>query len=112
MTVYVVQNPTLYDPKTGRKFYKYREIPKAKAFGELVYLLHPYRLPPTYEAIENELEMKLADVDEFDYLLPVGESVSRLLAALIFSRNTGGPVPILKFDNIHRNYYEHVWVPA
>jgi hypothetical protein len=68
--VYVVQQGSARNPSTGEK--KPFDFTAAADYGELVFLLSPTASPSNPEAICKELNEKLRDFTEQDFLVLVG----------------------------------------
>lgn len=101
--VFVVQDTKWVDPKDGTLKPKFDFSPAAE-FGELVFLLgsnaSPFNLPP----VLSELQERLKDFGDDDYLLLVGNPVLLGLATAIAADFNDGSINMLQWSGAKRTY--------
>jgi len=101
--VFVVQDTKWVDPKDGQLKPKFDFSP-AGEFGELVFLLgsnaSPFNLPP----VLTELQERLKEFGDDDYLLLVGSPVLLGLATAIAADYNDGRVNMLQWSGAKHSY--------
>lgn len=103
-TVYVVQNHSFYDEKTGLTKPKFNLDP-AKKFGDLVFLLSPMNVPSKPEAAIKKLRKKLSNFSDDDHLLCIGNPCFIGWAVAVASHANEGKVKMLQWNGERKTYY-------
>jgi hypothetical protein len=100
--VFVICEPTHV---IGGQTLKYINLAPAVEFGDIEILL------PNNQSLFNTvptvrtLREKLADFNDADFILPVGDPVLMSLVAMVASNINGGRVNFLKWDKKYKQYY-------
>lgn len=93
MTVYVVQEVP------GKN------VLSAAKFGKLKVLLPPGQIQVDAAPAVQRLGLQLADFNDADHLLCIGDPAAIAIAAAIAARNNEGRVKLLKWDRQEARYY-------
>jgi len=101
--VFVVQNQHRWDRERQTFIPKFDLTPAAE-YGELVYLLSPTAAPFTPDPVLGELRDKLADFNDGDYLLLVGNPMLIGFATAIAASANNGHVNLLQWSGKDRRY--------
>lgn len=75
----------------------------AKEFGELVFCLHQDTLPQEGQSVLDQLRKSMEDIQEGDFILPIGSTILMCLASVVASEFTG-KLNFLYWSNRHDNY--------
>ena len=101
--VFIVQRQHKYDPATSDLVPKY-DLSSAVQYGELVYLLSPTAGPFNTDSIVTELQRKLSDYTDKDYLLLIGNPCLIGWTVAIAAQKTGGLVILLQWSGKDQRY--------
>ena len=101
--VYVVQEVFRKSEKTG-DLIPALDLSDAARYGELVILLQPGRVALSTSAMMLQLNQKLADFCDDDFLLPIGDTAAITAAAMEASRINYGRVKLLSWDKRSSQY--------
>lgn len=101
--VFVVQNQHRYDSARRALVPKY-DMSDAERFGELVDLLGPTAHPFDPEPVVRELDSRLADYDDSDCLLLVGNPILIGLAVAVAADVNDGRVSMLQWSGKDQCY--------
>lgn len=104
MSVYVVQNPHFTDNKTGSMKPKF-DLTPAEQFGDLVYLLSPIQVPNRPREIIEQLQKKLSNFSDQDYLLLIGNPCFIGWATAVAAATNNGRVRMLQYNGKRGRYY-------
>lgn len=80
-------------------------LTEAAAFGRLEILLKQHLFPVNMQPIKDELEQKLQNFEEGDYILPVGDPTVSAIATAIAAKKTN-KLNFLRWDRQTRQYIE------
>ena len=105
MSVYIIQNQHLVDKKTGTMRQKYNFQP-AEKFGEIVFLLSPLAVPSRPQEIVVELQEKLSNFSDGDYLLLIGNPCFIGWSTAAAAAANNGRVKMLQWNGSRKRYYE------
>lgn len=105
MSVYVVQNHALYNSSTGKMESRF-DLGPAKKFGDLVFLLPPIKVPNDPSSTIKELQEKLSNFSDDDYLLLIGNPCFIGWATTIAAAMNSGNVKQLQWNGKKRIYYQ------
>ena len=101
--VYVVQEPTKYDPVS--KTHQARlDLSPAQAFGELVFLVPPGFFGFDPSTVIQGMAAKLIDYSDDDYILCTGAPDAIGWAVAIAARKNNGRVKTLSWRNTEKKY--------
>lgn len=101
--VFVVQKTMRWDESKGELVPKF-DLEPAREYGELEFLLSPTAAPFNPETILGELHRKLADIQETDYLLLVGNPVLIGMVCAIAADYSQGCFNMLQWSGKERKY--------
>lgn len=101
--VYVVQNQTRQNPKTGQLEPKFN-LSSAEQFGRMEYLLSPTARPFSPEHAIGEMREKLRNYTSEDYLLLIGNPCLIGFAVAIAADFNDGFVKVLQWNGVERRY--------
>lgn len=104
MSVYVIQNHAVPDEATGLLKAKY-DLSAAEEFGELVYLLSPIKVPNRPQEVIHQLQEKLSNFSDDDFLLLVGNPCFIGWATAIAAGTNNGRVQMLQWNGRRKRYY-------
>lgn len=102
--VYVVQNHSFYDEKTGLQKPKFNLDP-AKRFGELVFLLSPTNVPSRPKVAIEKLRKKLSNFSDNDHLLCIGNPCFIGFSVAVASHANNGKVKLLQWNGERKTYF-------
>lgn len=102
MTVYVVQEPMERDRATGELRSKF-DLSAASEFGEVVVLL-AHQAKPFDSSVVRELQEKLAEYGDGDFLLLTGNPCLMGFAAAIAADVADGKLRLLQYSGRDRRY--------
>lgn len=99
--VYVVQQHLKmdHDRVLRPKF----NLEPAREFGELVFCLHEDALPQNGQSVLDQLRSTLSDIQEGDYILPIGSTILMCLTAVVAAEFTP-KLNFLYWSGRHGNY--------
>lgn len=101
--VYVPQQPSRFDSAT-RLWIPTVNLEPAKKFGELTIMLPPNANRLHTAPLVAALREQMAEYDEEDSIVAVGDPSLIAAAACIAVRKTGGSLRILKWDRMTSSY--------
>lgn len=106
--VFVVQRPAYFDRQRRGWVNKY-DISPASAHGDLVFLLKPGNIyKDRMGAAMDRLHEALAEFNDNDSLLAIGDPVAIAAAVMVASQVNVGKVALLKFDRITERYDRYI----
>ena len=82
------------------------DVSPAAMFGDIEYLLGPRAAPWNLKPVIDELEQKLVDFNDDDYLLCMGNPVLMCVAASIALLSNDGRAKMLQWSGKDRKYIE------
>lgn len=101
--VFVVQNQHYYDKAEGRLVPKF-DLSSAEQYGELIFLLGPGAAPFNPVSPIAELNDKLADYGDEDYLLLIGNPCLIGWTVAIAADSNNGFVNLLQWSGKDQSY--------
>lgn len=101
--VFVVQMPHYWDNR-HEKFLPKFNIKTAEVFGQIQYLLSPKAAPFNPESIILELQEKLKDFCDEDYILMIGNPALIAFAGAIAAARNEGRVRLLQWSGREGGY--------
>lgn len=107
--VYVTQElVSRYNRRTGR--HELFDITPARAYGELEFVISTKEAVlltgPISEAQVNVFRNRLRGYTDDDYLLPVGDPVSMVVACVVAAQMNRGRIKVLKWSKDNNAYIE------
>jgi hypothetical protein len=107
--VYIIQqsNRIIRDPASGEVLSvdsKFDYTPAAK-YGDLEYLLPSGDVALSPQPMVNTLRNKLKDFSDEDFLLPTGDPVCIMAAAVLASNFNNGKAKVLKWNKRSNEYF-------
>lgn len=103
--VFVTQIPSRHT--RGDQYIQTVDISSAKNFGEPRIIFPMGMNYPSMEIIADQLEESLADFQDQDFLLPLGDTMLMIAAAAILGRSFGD-FTMLKWDRQERKYFTYL----
>ncbi len=105
MSVYVIQNHSVVDKNLSGMRPKY-DFTSAEKYGELVFLLSPVAVPNNPQEVIEQLQEKLSNFSDEDYLLLVGNPCFIGWATAAAAGKNEGRVNMLQWNGRRKRYYE------
>lgn len=105
MTVFVVQEPLHRNPNTGM-IEPRMTLKAAEGFGKLAYLAswRALEILGALNTVIEDIEDKLVDFNDQDYILPVGSPILIGIVSAIAASNNSGRMKMLYWDRHERCY--------
>lgn len=81
------------------------DLTPAVSWGEPIILLQSNQSLLNSDSTVKILNEKLADFNDNDYLVPIGDPVLMCAVSIIAAKNNGGRVNFLKWDRRQKKYF-------